>query len=370
MAIATVTNDAIDDLRFVQMFDPDAAFDYGTSTEVSLVSDDGYELVLQGTGFDFNRFDEPTDGTITDIFLYDPSGDLVGRFDQVSYSLEEYYDRVAVDGRPSGFVADLLSGADSATGGSSDDYLEGFGGNDTIAGLGGDDILDGGTGNDRLDGGSGNDQLYGYDGADVLVGGTGNDELYGERGNDRLVGQDGADQLYGGDGADTLDGGVGNDRLEGGNDADRLVGGAGNDTVGGGSGNDVLFGQDGVDRLYGDAGADFLVGGVGADRLTGGSGDDTFRYDSIADRGDVIFDFTRGEDQLEFKASGFTGLTAGFGLVVGADPTAVGSVGSFLFDTDSHRLYYDRDGGGSAGSLYIATLDGVSTLSRSDFDIV
>jgi hypothetical protein len=118
MADITVTSDAVDDLRIFKFFDPDAVLDSASSTRLTLESDDGYDLVLRGSDFRLDRYDEPTDGVITDIFLYDPSGDLVGQINDVDYSLEDYYDLVAVDGRAMTFTADLLSGGDDILGGS------------------------------------------------------------------------------------------------------------------------------------------------------------------------------------------------------------------------------------------------------------
>lgn len=351
MAKVTLSDDIVDGLRLVNMFDPDAAFDYGTSTRTSLVSDDGYRLSLAGRDFAYTSSNTPVDGLITDIFLYDPSGDLVARYDNLSYSLEDYYDTVVIDGRPDLFVADLLRGRDSIAGGLADDKLAGYGGDDVIRGDAGDDVIDGGSGNDSLSGG------------------TGRDTIYGDLGNDRIYGGDGSDKLYGEAGNDTIDAGFGADILEGGSGNDRLLGGADNDYIGGGAGNDRLEGGSGNDRLFGDEGADVLIGGSGRDQLTGGSGVDAFRWYSAAEGGDRVLDFTRGVDLLQFAADGFANLTEDFDLVVGPGADPVSRNASFLFDTTNHGLYYDADGYGSGGERFIAYLDGVSTLSRGDFDI-
>jgi Ca2+-binding RTX toxin-like protein len=87
-------------------------------------------------------------------------------------------------------------------------------------------------------------------------------------------------------------GGSGNDVLQGGDYADFMVGYAGNDTMIGGGGND---------QLYGGSGDDVLIGGTGRDILFGQSGADIFRF-SIGDSrsGDVVGDFTQGEDRISF----------------------------------------------------------------------
>lgn len=406
MAVTTVTNAAVDNLRIIEFFDPNAAFNYGTDDELSLVSRDGYELVLQGTDFDFNSNDRPTDGTITDAFLYDPSGDLVGRIDDLSYSLEDYYETVAVDDRPGEFVSAIMAGADTVTGGAADDYLEGYGGDDLISGglgfdlligNGGDDTVNGGDGNDDIDGSAGDDVvsggddqdlIYGFDGNDDLSGDAGDDTVEGESGDDKVSGGSGFDRLFGGLDDDTLSGGAQGDRAEGGRGDDKVSGGSGDDLVGGGAdddlvngngGSDEVFGDSGNDRLNGQAGSDSINGGSGDDTLTGGpgrdfllggQGDDQFVFRSDTDGADVVSDFTRGDDQLVFRAAGFDNLGPDFDLVVNGNPSAGSGEAAFLFDTSSRDLFYDADGNGAGNAFLVAELDGVSTLTRGDFLIV
>jgi len=387
MADVQISDRAVDNLRIVNFFDPNAAFNYGTSTEVSLVSRDGYELVFKGEDFAFNSRDEPTDGTITDIFLYDPAGNLVGRIDGASYSLEDYYDQVAVDGRSGAFTAALLSGKDTISGGDANDHLEGYGGADSISGGDGDDLIEGGSGSDRLSGGSGYDDIDGGAGNDVVSGGSGDDLIYGADGDDRLLGDTGDDSIAGEAGDDRIIGGDGDDELEGGSGADRIDGDEGNDIIGGGSGRDRIDGGESSDEIYGDSGSDVLIGGTGDDSISGGSGDDRiagganedllfggsgddqFQFAKLNDGVDTIGDFTRGDDKLAFDASGFAGMTADFALVVGDDPTATAAKGTFLFDTDSHRLFWDADGSGNGGASLVAVLDDVNNLSKDDFII-
>lgn len=334
MAVTTVTNFAVDNLPIVDFFDPDAAFNYGTSTKLSLVSRDGYELIFRGTDFDFNGRDVPTDGTVTDVFLYDPRGHLVGRIDDVSFSLEDYYDTVAVGNRPGQFTEDLMSGDDVVTGGTADDRLIGYAGNDSISS------------------GSGFDTVSGDAGADTIDGGGGNDDLDGGDGDDRLSGGSGLDLILGGDGRDVMFGGEGRDRLYGEN------------------GDDALRGQAGDDSLAGGRGDDTLIGGTGRDQLRGGAGADHFQFLSESDAPDLVLDFRGGEDKLVFTAAGFDNLDANFDLIVNNDPDAATANATFLFDANSHRLYYDADGTGAGGRELIAVLAGVSDLDKADFLIV
>ena len=388
MAVTTITNFAVDNLRIVEIFDPDAAFDYGTDDELSLVSRDGYELVLTGNDFDFDKNDAPTDGTITDVFLYDPFGDLVGRIDGLSASLEGYYDTVSVDDRPGDFTADILSGDDTITGSEHRDELEGYAGDDLIDGGARSDLIFGGSGDDTIQGqggpddidaGSGDDRVFGGDEIDVILGDTGNDTIDGGAGDDRIAGEAGNDVLNGGSqdddiegdkGRDTIDGGVGIDILGGGAGNDKASGGEGSDTLYGDSGNDRLDGAAGVDELYGGSGDDTLTGGGDRDALFGGSGDDQFRFTSPAGGVDQILDFTRGDDLLVFKASGFDGLGADFDLVVGNAPTSDSGTATFLYDVDDRALSYDADGTGGADATLLATLKDVTTLDKGDFLIV
>ena len=335
MAVTRVTDLAIDNLPIVDFFDPDAAFDGATSTRLSLASSDGYQLVFQGTGFAFDGRDRPTDGTVTAVRLYDGDGNLVGRIDDVSFSLEDYYDTVAVGDRPGRFTADLMSGDDTISGGRSDDQLIGYAGDDSISG------------------GSGSDLLIGDAGRDTILGGLGADDIDGGTG---------ADQLYGGAGQDLIYGFDGNDRIWGGDDSDRLYGE---------KGDDVLRGDGGQDSLAGGSGSDLLIGGAGRDVLEGGAGADRFQFNSSAEAGDLVLDFSRAEgDRLVFAAAGFDNLKPNFDLVVNDDPTASTSRGAFLFDTGTQDLFYDANGKAAGGVTFVATLDGVDTLTKADFLIV
>jgi VCBS repeat-containing protein len=78
----------------------------------------------------------------------------------------------------------------------------------------------------------------------------------------------------------------------------------GADSFVGGNGKDVLDGGNGADSLSGGNGADVLLGGRGDDFLVGGAGADVFVFN--ADFGkDVVSDFTRGLDRLQFDKDVF-----------------------------------------------------------------
>ena len=229
-------------------------------------------------------------------------------------------------------------------------------------------MLIAGAGADVLSGGAGNDNLYGQDGADTLNGDAGIDYLVGGIGDDTLDGGANADALYGEDGNDYLDGGTsfdtdilvggaGNDVLRGDgglSDYDLMDGGAGDDIYWVDTGDDLTFEAlgGGIDTVHANIGAanagvylyanvenlvlegttsfgvgnaldnsltgnaisNYLLGGLGNDTLNGmGGGDvlfgeagnDTFVF-GIGTGGDVIGDFTRGQDKIDISAFGFS----------------------------------------------------------------
>ena len=219
-------------------------------------------------------------------------------------------------------------------------------GDDVIIGSAGRDTIAAGSGNDTVNGGAGDDALSGNDGNDTLNGGDGNDKLTGGAGDDKLMFSTGYDALDGGAGSDTIDfskagGGVTVDlsattvramiggvaaadltsieNLKGSSFADMLMGQAGANTIDGGGGNDLIDGREGNDTLLGGGGNDRLIGGLGNDVMTGGTGSDVFAF-AAGWGNDVISDFTRKQDKIEF--AGVAGLTTFAQLAitqVGAD---------------------------------------------------
>jgi Ca2+-binding RTX toxin-like protein len=97
---------------------------------------------------------------------------------------------------------------------------------------------------------------------------------------------------------------------------ERVLGSAGGDEVRGDAAANQLLGGGGGDALDGAAGADLIRGGQGTDTLTGGLGNDIFRFQTLAECGDVITDFLNlagDNDKFQILASAFGG-----GLVAGA----------------------------------------------------
>lgn len=262
-------------------------------------------------------------------------------------------------------------------------------------------IYMGGTGKDNVTGGKLNDMLQGGAGNDVLRGGKGTDNLTDGEGKDKLFGDGGADILYRtfAEARDVFDGGAGRDTLifntffgsaivdmekQSKNDglADKLIiksieiiqGSWNDDDLRGSSKKDTFYGNNGDDVLMGRGGNDFLSGGGGDDWLTGGAGKDKIVFDGSArgGQGDVITDFQRGQDKLVLDRYAFAlNDIEDLVLISGANPkpNAFGPV--FMFETDNGRLWFDNDGNGKyVESELIATLQGVTKLSVSDFELL
>ena len=215
-------------------------------------------------------------------------------------------------------------------GGAARDAIFGQDGADNLFGDGGIDYIVAGAGNDTIDGGADADEIYGQEGDDTITGGASFD-------TDIIVGGDGSDTIYGNSGAgdfDYLYGNLGNDTFYVDTSADLVFEqvGEGTDTVyaginGGGfylydnienlilTGNTPFGVGNGLDNsLTGNAIGNYLLGGLGNDILHGmggndvlfgEGGNDTFVF-TAGTGGDVIGDFTRGQDRIDISAFGLT----------------------------------------------------------------
>jgi Ca2+-binding RTX toxin-like protein len=261
------------------------------------------------------------------------------------------------------------SGSDKVTGGSRSDTLDGAAGADTMSGAGGDDALLDSRGKDLLAGGNGNDSFYvsqeSMD-ADRFNGDAGSDTVYFGETDGISAYLDLADQK-------NNDGLIKGDRFT---DIELFVGTEFDDTMLGSSGSDHFAGAESDDVLSGAGGDDRLDGGSGADLFTGGSGKDVFDLggnDLYAGwKGDRITDFTRGQDRLTISLEEFGFSSArDFKLVSGESPDSKVGDTTFLFDTETHQLWWDADGtGGQHDPLLIATLAKVGDLAVADFILI
>ncbi|NKC30327.1 calcium-binding protein [Falsiroseomonas selenitidurans] len=264
-------------------------------------------------------------------------------------------------------------------------HFDGGRGHDSVTGGSLADLLEGNAGNDRLRGGSGNDEL---------TDGDGNDSLYGDAGNDVFVRTDfdanGTDYFDGSTGVDTLrfnivsgapvwldmvaqqyNGGLAQGltlRV-----IENVVGSDAGDDIRGSASANTFWGGKGTDYLEGREGDDLLIGGEGSDLLSGGAGRDIFRFGlGATGSGDFILDFVRGEDRIAIEREAFgLGNLATPSLVVGASPVVNAATAQFLFETGTGRLWFDADGTGDQADVsWVATLDGVTTLSTADLILV
>ena len=281
---------------------------YGDAGKDNLVGGLGDDQLEGGTGNDTLNGGAGGDimkgGKGNDIYMVDTSGDIITenlnegidkvRTSLTSYTLGDNSENLEYIGTP---VA-VLDNQGKATGEFTTQLFTFTGiGNvlaNTITGNTGNDILDGGAEADTLIGGLGDD-IYIVDnigdkiiekfgeGADLIKTGLSKYSLatmalaYVE--NLDYIGNNGAianfvgvgnalnNTLTGNTGNDSLNGGVGNDTLIGGEGNDKLIGGAGNDILNGGDGNDTLYGGQCDDTLIASAGNDAFIGGDGADSL-------------------------------------------------------------------------------------------------------
>jgi Ca2+-binding RTX toxin-like protein len=337
-----------------------------------------FNNLTTGTGNDFIDFTQATNNTINSGSGDDTINAGLG-YDIVDGGVGN--DLLIVD-----YSSNVLTNPDSTTGitsaindngtGSFDGYF--FGTTDLVNFSNIERFkITGTVGDDTITTGSGKDIIFGLDGNDNLIGGLGDDSLYGGTGNDSIAGENGQDYVEGGFGNDNISGGNASDKLYGGNGDDLVDGGDDKDYLSGDAGNDSLIGGSGADTLIGGAGADILVGGLGLDSLTGGAGADIFALSKNSGI-DTISDFGTGGDKLQISASDFGGgLAAGnlagsrflSGSSVGAG-SATGSVGQFLYNTNSGALYFDANGAGGGLGIQIATLATHPSLSTSDFSVV
>lgn len=385
----------------------------GDAGDDKLGGGDGNDLLIGGSGDDVLEGGRGTDrmvgGLGNDTYVIDSLRDITieyadGGVDLVkspfTYTLRPYFEQLKLVG------AEDINGRGNSSdnvliGNSGDNRLWGEDGNDIMYGDGGDVRVD--SGNDTLFGGSGDDRLYGGSGDDRLDGGAGEDRLYGGSGDDIYIVSDGTDYAYefeldGDDrvyssvshrlrdnverldltGAGDLTG-IGNsqDNVIVGNDgANRLYGADGADQLAGGAGNDRVYGGAGDDRLYGGEGNDVLEGGAGRELYYGGSGSDRFVFrdgDLGGDlaQADIIHDFSQTDgDRIDLRSADANRLIGGsqdFSFIAGEAFT--GTAGELRYEQIGGATFVMADTDGDATADFVIRLDGLHTLTSSDFVI-
>ena len=312
-----------------------------------LTSTDGDDRLLGGLGNDTYRVAYDSD----DIVEAAGQGlDTVIATVSVSYGLGDNVENLVLLGGNIGGTGNSL--ANSITGTTGDNLLDGGSGADTMTGQAGNDsyVVDStadlvveatGGGVDLINsavsltlaaqvenltlGGSAALNGTGNELNNRLIGNTAANTLTGLAGADLLIGGGGNDSLAGGDADDTLDGGAGNDRLDGGTGANlatyatlagaitvdlnlgsaQNTGAGGTDTLlsishldGSNVGADKLTGNGSANRLNGLGGKDTITGGSGNDSLAGGEDDDSL----LADEGNDRLDGGNGIDTVSYYA--------------------------------------------------------------------
>lgn len=184
-------------------------------------------------------------------------------------------------------------------------------------------------------------------------------------GNDRIgnLGEIQGEVLLGG-GRDYFDGRGGTAvSVYGQGGADKIIGSAGADFLVGGRGDDVIRGG---------GGDDILVGGHGKDVLKGGAGNDTFVFANLKGA-DKIKDFVVGEDRIHLdnaalKALGSEGVLAKGAFRVGT--AAADSDDRIIYDPETGKLWYDKNGHYQGGATIVARLDKNLDLTHEHFEII
>ena len=310
----------------------------------------------------------------------------------------------------------LTGSALNATGNGEDNMITGNRQDNVLIGNGGSDILIGGRGNDA----------YVIDGEDVVIeqAGEGIDIVYSSLSvtlganleNLSLTGSAGisgvgnavANTLTGNMGNNTLSGLEGNDVLDGNGGADRLIGGTGNDTYitdGGdaiieaaGEGTDTVrssvthalsanvenltltgvaaanaTGNTLANIILGNAAANTIDGGAGNDQLGGGAGRDVFVFTAalIPANADRILDFNVADDTIRLDDRVFNGLAvgalSGAAFVRNTSGNAADASDRIIYESDTGKLFFDRDGTGAAAKVHFATLEAGLSVTRADF---
>ena len=141
----------------------------------------------------------------------------------------------------------------------------------------------------------------------------------------------------------------------------------GNDNIPGSRGDDVLFGFAGNDGVAGGNGNDVIGGGLGNDFIGGGNGRDTLVFNTALDghkNVDHIGAFRRVDDTIDLENSVFAKLKHE-GEALQAKYFHVGKNAGdhndyIVYDHDTGKLFYDRDGDGAHQKVLFAILDLVS----------
>jgi Ca2+-binding RTX toxin-like protein len=201
-------------------------------------------------------------------------------------------------------LADLLDGwfgSDTFTPGNGNDVVAGWFGNDVVKIGSGNAAVQGGAGTDRVEVGSGDWAIlpgfeYGaslvnlatgqrvsmYQVEEVKIGGSTYKFVSGSDNKNTIEGGTGMDFIHGRDGDDSIKSGSGNDWVSGGLGSDRIDTGAGNDVIDESSQQSSFSDETAVDRIIAGSGNDTIL--ISSDYL----GSKTYNIDGGADN-DIVF---------------------------------------------------------------------------------
>ncbi len=137
-----------------------------------------------------------------------------------------------------------------------------------------------------------------------------------------------------------------------------------------------LIGSSNDDVLIGNGGKNVLDGGAGSDLLAGLGGDDTFVFDTKlgSTNIDTILSFKSSDDTIRlddsiFTKAGHTGTLASAAFYAGTSGRAHDSSDRIVYETDTGRLLYDKDGTGHGAAVQFALLNGHPHITNADFVI-
>jgi len=227
--------------------------------------------------------------------------------------------------------------------------------------------------------------------------------LTGNSGNNLLNGFGSADSMHGGDGNDVyIVDNVGDQALEtsatGGDDrvqssvslsltsfveqltltGSASINGTGNaldNVINGNNGANNLGGLSGNDTLRGGAGADALHGGTGNDTLDGGANADGFYFETALDAAtnvDTILGYVAADDTIFLDNAVFTGLADG-ALAAGAFNSGTAATEAddrIIYNAATGALLFDADGAGGAAAVQFATVTAGLVMTASEFTVI
>jgi Ca2+-binding RTX toxin-like protein len=301
----------------------DFVLSYGSGDQITIVTNTDLEAAYP------DLFGEQSDGIVTgtssadviDGSFIDADGDVIDDLGQT------------IDAGAGDDTVVAGAGDDIVIGGTDNDTLTGGAGLDTftfVAGDGGDTITDFDPAEDVISidavvisdlsalpagvtGATvGTDLVLSYGSGDQITILTSTDlettypDLFGEQSDGIVTGTASGDVIDGsfidadGDAIDDL-----GQTITGGNGLDSIFAGAGDDFIFGDNGNDTIDAAAGDDTIDGGSGRDTVTGGLGADVFVFEGSDLSKKWSSgVLVGGDVITDFTIGEDTIRIDVDG------------------------------------------------------------------